>query len=312
MGRYRYVLILSIAAIGLYLGGRLGSWVRGLKTDNDRLHQELKGKTEEYKQLTENVAKLRIEYADQVILRKKLEEKFNNETKELKGRIKILSNATFLIREKARESKGSDLTYQGDRVRYVLNEVRFNEGPPVGYVLIFDDGRVISKLYNHQIKVDTAVSRDETSGRYSILSRADFVLKSPSLNTNGEKVWTNQPYPLKIVGGSATIDPTEPSKTSRRFQWWAPTFNGGFSLSSQIKASLGISLMGYGVSVRDMDWKFLQIGADYSTLNDNYGVHFIPVLYRPLPGFFKNTYIGPGLGYDQNGYSPNITLSVGL
>ena len=185
--------------------------ISDLFQENGRLHTELIGQKERYEQLSERAAKLENQYVDQETLRKELELQFQQEKDALTGRIKVLSNATFLIREKARRSGQSDLVYQGKRVKYVLNEIRYNDGPPVGYVLIFDDGRVVSRLYNHQLEVKTAVSRNEDSGRYSVVSRAEFILRSPSLNLNGERNWFNKPFNLPITGGKAFIDPTEPN-----------------------------------------------------------------------------------------------------
>lgn len=290
-----------------------GLYVRDLLQKKERLHGELIGQKEAYQQLSEHAAKLEIQYKSQEELKAELEKNWSKEKDALQGRIKILSNATFLIREAARRNGTSDLTFDNGSMKYVLNEIRFNDGPPIGYVLIFDDGRVTSKIYNHIIDVKTAVSRDESSGRYSIVSKADYVLKSPSLSSLNDGVnWFNVPYPLKITGGTAIVDPTEPNQATKRFHLWAPVLNGGFNLGTDLKPSLGVSLMGYGYSVRDLDWKFLQLGADYSKENGE-GLNFTPVLYRPFPSVLRNTYIGAGIGIDKRPiYNPFLSLSIGF
>lgn len=300
----------------LYFGDRAVSYIRGLSSENTRLHTDLIGQTEKYKQLFDHAAKLEIQYVGQEALRKELDAKFADERDSLQGRIKILSNATFLIREQARKAGKSDVVYQGDAVKYVLNEVRFgNDGPPVGYILIFDDGRVVSKLYNHEIQVNTAISRNESSGRYDIVSKADYVLKSPSINTNGEKVWTNQPYPLKIVGGVALVDPTEMNPLTPHLQLWAPHLNGGVSgtagaIGAQARPSLDVSLAGYGVTKNDLDWKFLHIGVDSDTDFSDPGFHVLPFSYRFWPSVLSNTYIGPGLGWSKAGMNGQLNLNL--
>lgn len=290
-----------------------GLYVRDLMQQKERLHSELIGQKQAYEQLSDHAAKLQIEYQSKEDMKAELEKNWAKEKDALQGRIKILSNATYLIRESARRSGTSDLVFDKDNVKYVLNEIRFNDGPPIGYVLIFDDGRVTSKIYNHIIDVKTAVSRDESSGRYSIVSKADFVLKSPNLSSmNGGTNWFNVRYPLKIVGGTAFVDPTEPNQAVKRFHLWAPVLNGGFNLGTDLKPVLGVSLMGYGFSARDLDWKFLQLGADYSKENGA-GINFTPVLYRPFPGVLRNTYIGAGVGIDQRPiYNPYLSLSIGF
>lgn len=301
------LILYTIGIIAVLYAMRMISDLIGEK---DRLHTELIGQKEAYVQLSEHAAKLEIQYKSQEDLKAELEKNWKAEKEALQGRVKILSNATFLIREQARRENRSDLVYEGTDVKYLFNEIRFKDGPPVGYVLIFDDGRVTSKLYNHQISVNTAVSRDESSGRYDIISKADFILKSPHLSKD-TKNWMNEPFPLKITGGKALIDPTEPVQLEKRFHLWSPTLNGGFNVGSDLKAAVGVSLMGYGYSKRDLDWKFLQLGVDYSKTNE-YGVHLIPVMYRPFPNYLKNTYLGAGVGLDDRGYNPFLSLSVGF
>lgn len=302
------ILKYTVLAVILLLAGL---YIRDLLGQKERLHSELIGQKQAYEQLSEHAAKLEIEYQSKEDMKVQLEKNWAAEKDALQGRIKILSNATFLIREAARKSDKSDVVFSNENMKFVMNEIRFENGPPVGYVLIFDDGRVTSKIYNHIIDVKTAVSRDESSGRYTIISKADFVLKSPHLSKNGPN-WLNVPYPLKITGGTAFVDPTEPNQAVKKFHLWAPVLNGGFDVGTDLKPSLGVSLMGYGYSVRDLDWKFLQIGADYSKLNGA-GINFTPILYRPFPEVLRNTYIGAGIGFDQRvTYNPNLSLSIGF
>lgn len=311
MKRSTLILAGLLVLLGMYFGGKIGSYFYGLKTENKRLHTELIGQKEQYKQLSDHAASLEIQYVDQQRLNKELEAKFANERDSLKGRIKVLSNATFLIREKARKSGRSDLVYKGKRLKYVLNEIRYNDGPPVGYVLIFDNGNVVSKLYNHELSVNTAVSRDEGSGRYDIVSKADFILRSPSLNTNGEKNWYKVPYPLTITGGKAFVDPTEPNQLKPKFHWWAPHLNMSIDFNREISPGLGVSLAGYGVTKNDLDWRFVNLGAHYNE-TDGVEATLVPAMYRPFSNILSNTYIGPGIQFGDNGIGYFLGLQVGL
>lgn len=262
--------------------------------ENERLFAELEGQTQKYEQLSEHAANLERQYKSQKEMLEVVKQEWDAERGSLEGRLKLLSNATYLIREKARETGQSDLIYTGSKMKYLYNEIRFEDGPPVGYVLIFDDGRVVSKIFNHTIEAKTAISRDEKTGRYSVVAKADFVLRSAHLQNDGVN-WYKRPFPLKIVGGVAHIDPTEPVILDKGFQFWALNINGGFNIGLDIKPSLGASLMGYGVSDNDLDWKFLHFGIDYTDI-DGLGTHVIPVLYRPFPKVLRNTYFGPGFG----------------
>src|SRR5690349_1013604 len=93
------VVFYSVVLVGLVMAGLL---IRDLLTEKERLNTELIGKTEAYKQLSEHAAKLEIKYKTQEELRAELEKNWANEKDELQGRVKILSNATYLIREQAR------------------------------------------------------------------------------------------------------------------------------------------------------------------------------------------------------------------
>lgn len=310
MNQLAYKIIFTIIVLlGLAYAGQK---IYDLYSEKQRLHQELIGQKEKYVQLSDRAAKLENQYVDQQTLRSKLEREFEQEKDALIGRIKVLSNATFLIREKARKSGQSDLVYQGSRVKYVLNEIRYNDGPPLGYVLIFDDGRVVSRIYNHKLEVKSAVSRDESSGRYSVVNRADYILKSPSLNLNGEKNWFNKPFPLPISSGTAFIDPSEPRNLKKRFHLFAPHLNANLNFTDfdAVNAGLGISVMGYGYTKNDLDYKFIQIGAQSN--GTNFVATLTPVMWRPLPQYLSNTYIGPGVSHDGRNFGYLLGLQVGL
>lgn len=315
MNKFKLVVGTVAVIATIYFGDRIVSYIKGTLGENIRLHAELVGQQEKYKQLSDHAAKLEIDYVDQKKLQEELNKRFADEKDALEGRVKILSNATFLIRENARKAGRSDIVYQGTDLKYVVNEIRFNDGPAVGYVLIFDDGRVVSKIYNHEIQVNTAVARDEDSGRYSIVAKADFVLKSPSINSNGEKVWYNKPFPLKITGGTAIVDPTEKNQLTPKFQWWAPHLNGGFSAGAGsgggfLRPTVDLSLSGYGVTKNDLDWKFVHIGFDVDTALKDPGFHVLPFSYRFWPSVLSNTFIGPAVGMSKSGFNAQLNLNL--
>jgi len=229
--------------------------------EKDRHYQELLGKEEKYNQITEHLAASEIKYQTQDRLVEKYQIQFSEYKKSSNQRIKILSNATFMIRERAKKQGRSDLVYEGKNVKYVFDEIRFKDGPPIGYVMIFDDGRVVKKIYNHIIDIKTAVLRDEDTGRYEILSKADYRLRSGHRKPDGVN-WFNKPYPLKITGGTALIDPTEKNPMKPRFHLFSPRLSASIHSGASpdgffVKPSLGISISGYGPSKRDLDFKFL-------------------------------------------------------
>lgn len=286
-------------------------YVDTLRKDKDRLFTELIGQKQAYQQLSEHAAKLEIDYKNQADLKAEAEKRFANEKSALESHIKVLADATFLIKEKARAENNSDVIYSGNvGTGWVLNEIRFENGPAIGYVLIMNDGRVTSKLYNHQIKVNTVVSKDENSGRYSVISKADYILKAFPVNTGGAN-WVNKPYPLNIIGGTALIDPTEPVVYSKHFQFWNPKLNLNADLDPNgIYPGAGVSIMGYGATASDLDFKFLQLGVQIA--DKSLQPTLTPVLWRPFNSFISNTYLGPGLSYSTLGLKYFLGVQVGL
>lgn len=278
-----------------------------------RLHTELQNTKTEYKNITDKVALLENQYLSEKNLKEQLEKEWNKEKSYLKGRVKVLSDATYLVRERARKENNSDLIYSGDKIKYVFNEIRLDsgKGPPVGYVLIFENGKVVSKVYDFEINVKNAISRDEKSGKYTILAKGDYILKAPHLSKDIN--WLDKPYPLDIVKGKSFIDPTEVNlKLKKQFYWYAPNLSIGMQITPQlIKPSLGFSLLGYGRSQYDLDWKFLQIN---SSLNTNKTLDFgiSPFLYRLFDPYLKNTYIGPTVEYNGLQFNYLIGIMVNL
>lgn len=298
MKKYLLILIILILGYTIYKS----------YTENQRIYTELYNTRQEFEKISDTVGNLTRKYISQKQLNKKLKEDWSKEKSKLNGRIKILSNATFLIREKARESNKSDIIYAGSKLKYVVNEIKYENGPPVGYVLIFDNGRVISKLYNHEINIKTAISRDENVGTYDILTKADYVLKTPHISKPN---WLNKPYPLKIKNGTAFIDPSE-KKGVKSF--CIGCYKLGLSTNfttNKIKHGINLSLAGYGYSKRDLDYKFVQLGLDYSEIRKT-GITFSPILFRPFKNQFSNTYIGPGIGSDSLGSYYYLGLQVDL
>ncbi len=309
LSNFKYVFYGLTLLLVLFLAQK---W-KSQKDYSHRLFTDIIGKNQELQKLTEYSANLERKYVSQETLLNEVSREWQKEKFALIGRITMLSDATFLIRERARESGKSDLTYVHgtDGSGYLYNEVRFNGGPPVGYVMVFSDGRVVSKVYNHEIDVKMAVSREEATGYYSVLSKANYVLKSGHLQNDG-KNWFGVPYPLKIKGGTALIDPTEPSRaTDKKFYLWSPRFSLGVNASGDgLAPALGASFMGYGRSRNDLDFKMLQVGAQKG--KNGAGLFLAPIMWRPFDEVLPNTYVGPGMSVDQEGQRYFLGISLGF
>lgn len=299
------IIVVVFSCIGL-------KYVNGLVVEKNRLYTQLIGQQQAYKQLSDHAAQLEIDYKKESDLRTAAEAEFANEKGALLSQIKILSDATFLVRQKADQEKNSEVVFAGKAGDgFVLNEIKYDNGPAIGYVLIQNDGRVTSKMYDHIIDVHTVVSKDESTGKYSVVSKADYILKQYAVNTTGTD-WTNKPFALNITGGTAQIDPTEPSIIKKHWMLWDPKFNINLDVDGDgFLPGAGVSLMGYGGDPNDLDFKFVQIGGHFVS-KEILEPTITPVLWRPFHGLIDNTYVGPGVSYGDGHVKYFLGVQVGL
>jgi len=288
-----------------------------------RKYADLIGTKDKYEQLTRYTAKLESDYRSQKDLAKKAKKDFAEYKKTANERIKLLSDATYLIGKHVEKQDGPDYYYstpKGTR-NYVLNELRISgeESPPIGYVLIKNDGRTYKRNYSFEIRVKNLQTIDEDTGKVRVYAKAFLVQKEPSLlakRVKGYKDWNGVQYPLDIVGGSVIVDPTEKNQT-KKLIWWAPHTNVGMDLGllsgqADIRPSINFSTSGYGVSRNDLDYKFLHFGLNSSTDMDDFGVIFSPFSYRAFPKYLTNTYIGPGIVWNKQGTGYFIGINLSL
>ena len=288
--------------------------------DLERRYQDLVGKEEEFKRLSDYVASLERRYEDEKALHARLEKEWANEKEALKGRIKILSDSTFSSKNNPSKLAGAD--YLDPNGEWSIFEAKFIKGeavgPPVCWFQVYKDGKGRTKVYDHKIRVNLAISRDESDGRYTILTKAAYILDEQDVDEKykAKTGWKGEPYPLDVTGGSASIDPTE-SQAEPRFFWWTPHLNGGINLGVEsggffARPALGISWMGYGKTTRDLKWKFLQTGFSFEPDLKFFDVHLMPFLYRPFDSFITNTYIGPGISTGSRGTGYFLGVSLGF
>lgn len=292
--------------------------------NQERQFQELIGTKEKYEQLTKYTAKLESDYKVQKDLAAQADAKWKEVVRQKDEKIQMLSDATYLIGRYVNKTDGPDYYFEtkGRTRNYIYNEVRLEgpDSPPIGFVMIKNDGRTYKGNYGFEIRVETMTVRDETTGQYRVFSKAFLVSKENGLADKRRpdfKKWAGIPYPLTIVGGTALIDPTLPSTNPKRFLLWAPHLNGGLNLGADVngpflRPGLNFSFSGYGRSRNDLDWKFLQLGIGTDTSMKNPDLHFIPFTYRPMPSFFTNTYVGPGVQWSKDGVGYFINTSVGF
>lgn len=290
--------------------------------DLQRQYTDLIGTKTAYEQLTKYTAKLESDYKSQKDLVAAADAKWREVVREKDERIEMLSDATYLIGKHVNKQNGPDYFFEtkGHTRNYVYNEIRLSgeDSPPIGFVMIKNDGRTYKGNYAFEVKVETMTTRDEKTGQVKVFSKAFLVSKENGLAEKRRpdfKKWKDVEFPLEIVGGTATIDPTTPATEPEKLIPWAPHLNGGFNLGVDpegyfMRSSLDLSVAGYGKSANDLSWKFLQLGLGTDSEFKNPDFHIIPFTYRPIPAILSNTYMGPGVGWNKNGVSYFINTSV--
>jgi len=310
------LIIVTVAGIALF------AYSKWRDANEERRFTELIGTQTKYEQLTKYTAKLESNYKTQTDLSKLAEKTWKEVERKKDERIKLLSDATYLIGRHVEKQNGPDYYYETPRAtrNYILNEIRLagEKSPAIGYILIKNDGRTYKRNYRFEISVRTMHTVNEDTGHVSVFSKAFIIQreKSPlAKRLKGYDDWFNVEYPLEITGGTALIDPTMPN-TRKKLHWWSPHINGGFNFGvggdeSFARPGISFSTSGYGRSRNDLDYKFLHFGLDTDTDFKKPGIHLIPFSYRPWEKVLTNTYIGPGIGWTEDGtnYFLNLNLS---
>jgi len=317
--KYFSNLLILVTVVGIVLFG-YSLW----RDSQEKVkYAELIGTKTKYEQLTKYTAKLESDYRTQKDLAIEAKKRFAEVNKEKDEKIKLLSDATYLIGRHVEKQNGPDYYFETKkRTRnYVLNELRLAgpDSPAVGYIMIKNDGRTYKRNYAFEIEVNTLQTVDEKTGHVRVFSKAFLIKKERSplaKRIDGYSSWQDKKYPLKIIGGTAIIDPTEKIE-DKKILWWAPHTNMGINAGlgsgkSFVRPTLNFSTSGYGNSRNDLDYKFLQFGVDANTDFSDVGVNFIPFSYRFYPKLLTNTYIGPGIGWNKDGTNYFINLNLSL
>lgn len=329
LAKYFTNLISVITVAGaLYLGWNL--WEDKQKEKEERkLLEERYGKLtdthEEYVQINAQLAQLATLYKDQAELAKEVAMAWKDLAIERGERVKLTTDTTVTVPDNSDKQEKSDyafLTPEGKK-GFTLNELKINgkDSPPIGYILVKNDGEVLKKNYKFEIHVESVQLKDDLTGKIRIVSRAFLVPLENGLADDRRpdfKKWKGEKYPLEVTGGETIVDPQEPLLVANKTKGWVPwtlNLNGGFGVFGgkggdiDTKALADVNLFGYGYSKRDLDWKLLHLGVNYSKTG-GLGLHLMPFTYRPLPDILTNTYVGPGafVSPDTNGYFLGINI----
>lgn len=312
------VLLLIVAGLG-YSWHQQNIELKKAKTD-------LIGQKNAYQQVSDKLAKLGTEYVSAKELAERAEEKWKRElatNKQLRDHLRGLVTATFSVTQPPQVGPPDVLVPGPDG--YLYHEIAYvqssgKQGPPLGYVRVQNEtGVVASKVFNHEIVVDSAISVEDKSGKISVFSKGFYVLREPTLAdsdpSSGKTSWVDVYYPLAITGGTLVftpaappLPPTLPNRFQKALHLNVGVFGGVNAAGFDWGAHVDVTFAGYGRSRNDLDYKILGVGA-----NANRGyvdLNAVPVQWRMsfLP-LVSDVWIGPGVGFGNRG--TNYFLTIG-
>jgi hypothetical protein len=285
---------------------------------------DLIGTKEELKRLSEYVVELEVKYIEQQELLNLATKRFKEERGALKEQIVLLSDATYVMRSYARQNNEPDYYFEtgpGGQ-SFIYHEIELTgpdglRGPPIGFVMIYSDGRVVSRAYNHVIQIENVVSRDPTTGRTNQITKGNYILKDRHLGSRpnkpipGKENWADIPFPLVVDSGTTLIDPVRENERRRFYLQPKPNLGVTFSPSG-ISPYFGAHLAGLGFSENDLDWKFAHIGIKINNPISSSALVLAPVSYRPSRRWLGNTHIAPFFEYGKTGASGGIMINLGF
>jgi hypothetical protein len=231
--------------------------------------------------------------------------------------IEQVNDATYLIRAYARKTNNVDLTYNG-KIGYVFHEIHLpdqdgKKGPAIGYVMIYESGKVVSKTYNFRLRVGTVVKND------SIYNVAEMNMLQGGLavrKDNKEKIdWRNILYRLPIESAETVVNLEKGKKYKIVFDFRPDLgLNGVVAIKGQewdVVPNLGVSLISYR-NEENSKYRFLRFGLGGREIDNGFNINFSPILFNlhSVIPFIENTYIGPVLGYDKRDVDLGVSLNL--
>lgn len=250
------------------------------------------------------------QYVSENEIVQKARELIRNKDPRIVKDIIALNDATYVIRQNAKTDPKADLVYNGKQ-KYVFHEIHLPDqdgvrGPAIGYVMIHADGRVVSKVYNFDLKVNTAINGNPPE--YKVYNTADLYMKQSGLAHRSDSIkvdWTNKPYKLEIENAELLVNINKIEKDKIVLDFYADFGVNGIVVLKNAEPDLRPNVGFNFLSLRNdriVKYRFLRFGAGYSPKDNVFDFSVAPVLYNlgNLIPFMHNTYIGPILGYDSD------------
>lgn len=276
-----------------------------------------------YYQISAYTAQLESEYLKNTDFEKRIQEDFNDSKSLLYDKNNLIIEPEFKLPNKTRFNKTFD--YQNDKLYF--HEIHLNEGnsidnlgPPIGYVLVKKNGEVVSKIYNHQIIIDSLVSEDSKTSKIQVISKGYFKLLQSGLanrKDSNKKDWKNIPYPINVVNGKVLVNSDNQFQTKHlmfnvKGDLGAAVTSSVSNLHISVSPNIGVSFLSYGKSKKDNLFRFIRVGVGITSDKSFYS-SISPIIFNVgyKTTFFSNTFLYPTVGYSlKNKFNVGLGLSL--
>ena len=303
------ILIITVLCFGWFLVGKgCGSKDKLLDSQFLRIDQNIGQSANKYVFDSEIIDKAR--------------QSFSGNMKIEYDNIGALTDATYLIRSYAKKNNKVDLecVYDG-KLKYVFHEVHLKSqdgevGPAIGYVMIYSNGKVVSKAYNYKVEAHTMIQEEKKN--YKVTNSVDLIMLQSGLavrKDSSKKDWRNIPYALPIENAETFINIEKMKKGKIVFDF-SPDLGINTIITLKDKnidlvPNIGFSLISYkkdGIN----KFRFIRFGIGGRKIRNGFNYSFSPILYNlhDLILFLDNTYIGPIIGYDNRKFNLGAAITL--
>lgn len=216
---------------------------------------------------------------------------------------------------------------------YTIQEVHLGDknGLPIGYVQIYDDGKVVAKAYDFDLLSKISVAYNPRTRKFEANAATSYKLKEKPVVTGDD--WEDKEFPLQT---KVTVEISKYLKPTQKFIDFGvnPLFSVNYGYvtdnSFGLSVGLGASLLNMGTSCFqkienigpcNSDFKILGVTANVDIVRsdkkfvDRVGVQVHPIMVNTrklkIPGFY-NLYLSPSVGSQGNDMRFGIGLNFSL
>jgi len=270
--------ILIALLIGLFV--MLYLWVGGLKHQNTQLQQEMEESQRAYMELKENVARAESRMVSRGELKRLLRETVDPAVQELikKNRetVKLINKVEGSLKGTMEELRLEPVVVEREKVkvREFSSEIALPKGPPVAWWRVDEQGLALQGLYELKFNLRTTLTEQKSRKGYNVYN--ELWLTNPQLAE-----WKDKPYPIPIDRAEVRWLPIS---RARAFYSFLPKLDIGVEADfagvekPALGFSIGASLMGYGLTEEDLEWRFLRLSA--GAVGDKATLGFAPVSWN--------------------------------